>query len=260
MPARRAGANGVVAKAGVVADKETYKGRLRQADAVIEAHFGAHGVSAEHDEAARTITYAELWGGVLAGRAELPVLHASIDELESGFYNLAAGQYRDAYGNLRLSVELGMATVQFSVDELALRQWLGDKSDIIWSNLIKEQDKDKPLFTVAYVEAFNEDMAGRWTQYRTIANALHRELSTHVHGAASTRRSTRKLTFNREKALGWFGMCKDAHLAWQYLMLARYSDHLLSVKATLSPAFRDMLRSEFAMIDEAKATLNELGC
>lgn len=244
-----------------MANLETYRARLLQAQEVVKAHFGeVDGVAAEHDEGQRTVAQSELWVGVLSGRPELPALNASVDELDSGLYNLASGQYREAYGNLRLSLELGMAAIHFSVEELALRQWLRDKADIIWSNLVQDSDKDKSLFTTAFVTAFNDDMGGRWNQYRTIANSLHRELSTHVHGAASTRRSTRTLLFKREIALDWLTKCQNVHLSWQYIMLARYADHLRLNKATLSSPFKDMLRTLFASIEETNGLLAELGC
>jgi hypothetical protein len=244
-----------------MADKEAYRARLHQAEQVLDAHFNPEGgVPTEHDEAQKTVAHCDLWAGVLSGRPELPALNAAVDELDSGFHNLASGQYHEAYGSLRLSLELGIATIHFSVEEFALRQWLRDKKDIIWAQLIQENDKDKYLLTSDFVSAFNEDMGGRWNQYRVLAATLHRELSTHVHGAASKNRSSRTLTFKKSQAIDWLTKCQDAHLSWQYVMLARYSEHLLTRKATLSSAFKDMLRAMFGNIDEARAILTELGC
>lgn len=243
-----------------VADKEGYRSRLREAENVVEAHFASNGVPAEHGDGQRALDQAELWVGTLAGRPELPALNAAVDELDSGLHNLASGRYREAYGNLRLSLELFMAAIHFSVDELALRQWLHDKNDIIWSTLIKDVDKENHVLTTAFVSAFNDEMGGRWTQFRTIANTLHRELSVHVHGAASTRRSSRTLSFKRDVALDWLTKCQDAHLAWQYIAMARYTDLLIANKATLTSPFKDMLVRIFDTIEEAKDLLVVLGC
>jgi hypothetical protein len=242
-----------------MSEKDVHAARLHQAGVVVDAHFGDGEVAGRHDQTRLTVEQCELWNDVLKGRLELAALNTAADELNNGFYNIATGQYREAYGNLRLWLELSMATVRFSVDEFALRQWLRDRSDIIWSELVKERDQDKPIFTTEFVSAFNEDMGGRWTQYRTIANKLHRELSTHVHGAASTRRASRALTFVRENALGWLQNCEDGHLAWQYLMLARYSEILKSQSTELTPAFKAMLSSKFAGVSEASGILEKLG-
>jgi hypothetical protein len=43
------------------------------------------------------------------------------------------------------------------------------------------------------------------------------------------------------------------------MMLARYSDHLQGIKATISNSFLDMLKVSFGPIDEAKGTLKDLG-
>lgn len=243
-----------------MADKEKYKRRLTESARVVDEHFGTNGVSAEHERADEALSRLQLWIGVLAGRPELPALNAAADELDSGLHNLACGLYREAYGNLRLNLELSMAAVNFSVDELALRQWLRDKSDIVWSALIRDVDKETYALNSAFVEAFNEDMGGRWSQFRTIANTLHRELSAHVHGAASTQRASRVLEFRRDTALDWFTKCQNGQLSWQYVMLARYSDLLRANRATLGNPFKDMLKALFTGTSEAHGILSDLGC
>ena len=243
-----------------MADKKKYKRRLTESAQVVEKHFDAEGVSAEHEQADEALSRLQLWIGVLAGRPELPALNAAADELDSGLHNLACGLYREAYGNLRLNLELSIAAVKFSVDELALRQWLRDKSDIVWSGLIKDVDKETYALNSAFVEAFNEDMGGRWSQFRAMANTLHRELSAHVHGAASTRRASRTLEFKRDIALDWFTKCQNGQFSWQYLMLARYSDLLRANRATLGSPFKDMLKAQFMRIGEANGILSDLEC
>lgn len=242
-----------------MSDEEAHLRRLKEAETVVAAHFDDEEVARRHSQAYRTVAGCELWVTYLQGRSELIALAAATDELDSGFYNLASGHYREAYGNLRLSLELRMAAVRFSVDELASRQWQNDRSDILWSFLVKDSDAEKPLFTTAFVAEFNDDMGGRWTQYRTIANRVHRELSTHVHGAASTKRTSRDLKFDRASALDWFDKCENADLAAQYLTLARYTDALSTMKSTLDQPFLEMLKRTFAGINECVATLQELG-
>jgi hypothetical protein len=242
-----------------LADNASYRARLRDAELVLEQHFGDPDVVERHSRAEQALMHSNLWAAVLNARPELVVLHAAMDELDSGFHNIASGLYREAYGNLRLSLELTMATVHFSVEELALRNWLRDKSDIVWSKLIRDDDKDKPFFSIDFVDAFNDDMGGRWNQFRKLANTLHRELSAHVHGAASRRRASRALVFNRDTALDWLDKCESAHLSWQYLMLARYSDHLKAMRPALSPAFLEMLATHFSDVSDAQPTLSDLG-
>jgi len=241
-------------------EMDAYEDRLKAASTIVEIHFSAKGMPREHEAAQKALSQVELWISVLKGRPELHAMNAAAVELDSGLHNLASGHYREAYGNLRLSIELSIAAVHFSVDELAMRQWLRDKSDIVWSNLIKEEDKERALFTVAFVSAFNDDMGGRWTQYRTLINRVHRELSTHVHGAASTSRASRELTFNVNLASNWFEKCADAHLSWQYLMLARYSDHLKALREVLPRDFCNMLADLFSTIGETAPIRKELGC
>jgi hypothetical protein len=242
-----------------MADKAEYIRRIQSAEVQIEAHFADATVRDAHQRAERALANYAIWTGELQNRPELAALNAAADELDSGLHNLAAGQYREAYGNLRLNLELSMATVHFSIDEFALRRWLKGKDHIVWSDMLSEKTPEKHLFTSDFVGAFNDEMGDRWAQFKTLANTVHRELSTHVHGAAATQRASREPAFQQDKALDWFEKCENGHLAWQYIALARYSDLLRKKETKLPDEFIGMLEHLFQTIDSTADILRVLG-
>ncbi|MGK0688509.1 hypothetical protein ACSFC0_24485 [Serratia marcescens] len=57
----------------------------------------------------------------ISGRPEAAVLDSAVREYQFALFALVSGQYRHAFGGLRLFFELMLATVQFSAHEIDYR-------------------------------------------------------------------------------------------------------------------------------------------
>jgi len=104
-------------------------------------------------------------------------------QLESSTLNLALGLYRQAFSSLRLALEMGLATMYFSVSKMELHEWMDGRSDIKWSKIV---DEDNGVLSKRFADAFLPECAPYMQGYRNKATTTYRELSEYVHGNNDT--------------------------------------------------------------------------
>jgi len=121
---------------------------------------------------------------------------------------------------LRLSFELALASIQFSANELNLRQWMQGGRDINWQSIISSDDG---VFSINFVRAFNPSLAEDSRQYRTIAEKVYRECSEYVHGNALTHKHlSDKIEFVEDVFLDWNTKAESMKLCIVFAFSARY--------------------------------------
>jgi hypothetical protein len=119
------------------------------------------------------------WREVLSSRPESIALQHGVCEATVGLFLLVSGLYRPAFVSLRLSMELCLASIHFSVNRLDLAEWLGGRRDNRWSELI---DYEKGVLSVRYADAFFPELKNSVAIYNTIGSKVYRELSEYVSG------------------------------------------------------------------------------
>jgi hypothetical protein len=121
----------------------------------------------------------EAWRKILDERLEAELLKVASLEYEFALLALAQGQYRHAFKTLRLVLELCLQAITLSANELRLREWLDNRSDTIWNQII---DEESGVFSKRFALAFFPDLAIHVQNYRSLAVSVYRECSECVHG------------------------------------------------------------------------------
>ncbi|MET3915945.1 hypothetical protein ABID97_002727 [Variovorax sp. OAS795] len=160
----------------------------------------------------------------IAERPEVVVLDSAAKEYQFALFALATGQYRHAFGGLRLSFELRLATLQFSAHEIDYRQWASDSKDINWNSL---KDAQNGVFSINFIRAFNPAFAEHGKQYSAIAEAVYRECSEFVHGNAGTHAMLpSEINFQNEASASWHQKASIMRLAFTFAYAARYINYI----------------------------------
>jgi hypothetical protein len=162
----------------------------------------------------------ELLRDVISARPEAEVLSLAIREYQFALYALAAANYRHAFISLRLFFELALSTIQFSASELKLRLWLANKADIVWGGLLHEESG---VYAVPFISAFEPELAASCKQYATLAQAVYRECSEHVHGNAHTHPATdAPIEFDKKLLMTWTNLADTVRLCFTFAYAARF--------------------------------------
>jgi hypothetical protein len=160
----------------------------------------------------------------IAGRPEAAVFDSAVKEYQFALFALVSGQYRHAFGGLRLFFELMLATVQFSAHEIDYRLWEQDSKDINWSAL---KDPQNGVFSKNFIRAFNPGFADSGKQYLAIAEVVYRECSEFVHGNAGTHAILpTDIAFQKEAFFSWHDKAATMRLAIIFAFSARYLNHV----------------------------------
>jgi len=177
---------------------------------------------------------------VIANRPESDVVSAAIKEYQLALFSLTVGQYRHAFGGLRLFFELMTSTIQFSAHEIDLRLWSKGEKDINWSALI---NAETGVFSVNFIKAFNPELSENTKQFRAIAEKIYRECSEFVHGNAITHKSLpERIIFNREIFLSWHQKAESIRVVIAFIFAARYLTHIDPAAAkVVEPTFIDII-------------------
>lgn len=91
--------------------------------------------------------------------------------------------YRQSYSCLRLSFELILGSVHYSINRLEYLEWQQGKQDIKWHNLI---DKVDGILSKRFTNAFNADLTEYVESFNERASTVYRSLSEFVHGNNET--------------------------------------------------------------------------
>ena len=153
------------------------------------------------------------WRDIRALGPEVVLLDTALGEAAMGLYLLASGIHRQAFGSLRLFLELGLASVYFSAHRLELAEWLDSAHDIRWATLSSQEDG---VLSRRFCNAFLPTSGPEAIAQLDRLSASYRELSEYVHGNYWTvDEITKSLQFNEGVAKSWlshFEIIADALL------------------------------------------------
>lgn len=189
-------------------------------DDMVACNGAAEALTASHNH---LLDY-EIWKDSIANRPEVKMIEAAIKEYQFSLFALASGQYRHAFGGLRLFFELTLAAVHFSAHEIDYRLWSKDSKDINWSAL---KDLQSGVFSVNFIRAFNPDFADHGKQYQAIADNVYRECSEFVHGNAGTHATLpSEIRFQEAAFSSWHEKSATIRLVIIFALSARYLNYV----------------------------------
>lgn len=166
----------------------------------------------------------DIWKIAIADRPEVKMVESAVKEYQFSLFALASGQYRHAFGGLRLFFELMLAAAQFSAHEIDYRLWSRDSKDINWSAL---KDLQSGIFSVNFIRAFNPDFADHGKQYQAIAENVYRECSEFVHGNAGTHATLPSdIRFQEAAFSSWHEKAATMRLVIVFAFSARYLNYV----------------------------------
>ena len=219
---------------------EHYRALLKNSGIVIEAMVDESGASEVLTASHNYLLDYDSIKMAIANRPESAVLDSAVKEYQFALFALTSGQYRHAFGGLRLFFELMLATVQFSAHEIDYRMWAKDSKDINWSAL---KDPQGGVFSTNFIRAFNPEFADCAKQYLAIAEAVYRECSEFVHGNAGTHAILpADIAFKKEAFFSWHEKAETMRLAIIFAFSARYLNYVTKEAADrMEPIITDAL-------------------
>jgi hypothetical protein len=141
-----------------------------------------------------------LWQEILGARPEASIFDQIVSGLELGLFALVSGLYRQAYGSLRLAVELTAGLSWFSTNRLELAEWQSGSRDLIWKEITNEEEGVlSPRFRKAFFPELNDER-----KYNGLNKKLYRELSEYVHGNARTWAGPDDIKYDEQLHQAWF--------------------------------------------------------
>lgn len=176
-----------------------------------------------------------LWQKILGARPEASIFDQIVSGLELGLFALVSGLYRQAYGSLRLTVELTAGLCWFSTNRLDLAEWQSGDRDLIWKE-ITNQDEGvlSPRFRKAFFPELDEEK-----KYNGLNKKLYRELSEYVHGNARTWAGPDDIKYDEPLHRGWFEKLETYMTVTTVLLSIRYLQEVGDGEvAKLAPSLR----------------------
>ena len=85
-----------------------------------------------------------VWVSVLDKRLECIIFKNALKTYQESLSNMVMGLYQPAFMGLRYFLERTLMGVYMSANELELRTWLAEERDTYWSELIGEENEDRP--------------------------------------------------------------------------------------------------------------------
>jgi hypothetical protein len=177
-----------------------------------------------------------LWQTALNTRPEAVIFVQVISVLEMGIFSLVSGLYRQAYGSMRLAIELIAGLSWFSTHRLDLAEWQSGEKDLIWREITNQEEGVlSPRYRKAFFPELNEER-----RYGGLYAKLYRELSEYVHGNANTWTSgSDEISFNQSLHTGWLQKFETFALVVHVLLSLRYLQEISAENlASLEPALR----------------------
>lgn len=180
----------------------------KQAFSELEALQSAHS----------SIDEVRAWHQALQNRPEAIIFAQVISGLELGLFALVSGLYRQAYGSLRLAVELIAGVSWFSSHRLDLAEWQTGERDLIWREIT---NPDEGILSPRYRKAFFPEL-NEERKYNSLYSKLYRELSEHVHGNARTWEAPDNIGFDKALHNQWLEKLQTFMLVMNVLLSLRY--------------------------------------
>lgn len=123
------------------------------------------------------------WKCVIVNAPENQLLEHCCEQLEMSCLSLLTGQYRQAYSDLRLSIEMLFGFVYFSAHRLEYVEWTLGSRDLNWRTINGEESG---VLSVRFSKAFLPEAQYYVTDAFGRANCLYRRLSEFTHGNYAT--------------------------------------------------------------------------
>lgn len=197
-----------------------YYGTLSQKMSELLKDVESNGLLAELTKAHDRINDLQLWLSALKTRREADILKVAFQEYDFALLCLVQGFYRQAFTSLRLFIELTLAAIQLSANELDLRMWFAGKKDTNW-NLIT--DHEKGIFSPSFVEAFCPELLEHSKPILGTTKQVYRECSEFVHGNhAANKELPPQCTFSKDVCSSWFQKSENIFFVVQYALTLRY--------------------------------------
>ena len=218
---------------------EHYRALVKNSDTVLTKMVEANGLESLIVSHNYLLDFDALKMAV-SGRPEAAVFDSAVKEYQFALFALVSGQYRHAFGGLRLFFELMLATVQFSAHEIDYRMWAKDSKDINWSAL---KDAQSGVFATNFIRAFNPSFSSSGKQFLAIAEAVYRECSEFVHGNASTHAVLPSdIVFQKEAFSSWHDKATTMRLTIIFAFSARYLNYVSKeAKDRMEPIITDAI-------------------
>lgn len=217
---------------------EIYSAIFASQKAAADECFADHEAMAQFTRCHNFLKDLEKIRNILTGRPEAACFDAAVNEYQYALTALILGHYRHAFGSLRLTFELLLATIYFSAHEVKLRQWHNGSRDLTWSGLI---DPDKGVFSNNFVKAFNPDLVELRGSSLGLAQAVYRECSEYVHGNPKTHEMlSGQISFRPEMLSQYAEKVESIRLSVMYCFLFRYALILNGdLKSSIEPVMLD---------------------
>lgn len=180
------------------------------------------------------------WELRLTQRPETQLLSNARRELGFATYAASSGLYLQAFGDLRLFLELSFASVNFSVNELVRRQWWADRATFSWSRAL---DAQNGILAAPFIREFRPDAANDAPIYSALAEKSYHHCSQFIHGkVVATDTLPRSLSYSPEVMADWTRTARDAAESVLFLLYCRFGSELLDgddgrLAATLEHSF-----------------------
>lgn len=201
-----------------------YQGLLNNSSRVFSSMLETEGAKAKLIVSHNYLLDYDSLKRAIGSRPESSSLELAVKEYQFALFALVCGQYRHAFGGLRLFFELMLATIQFSAREIDFRMWKKDAKDISWSSI---KDEQNGVFSKNFIKAFNEEFSEDGKQYGAIAETVYRECSEFVHGNAGTHAILPSdISFQEQAFLSWHEKSATMRIAIFFAFSARYLNHI----------------------------------
>lgn len=181
---------------------------------------------------------------------EADQLRSARRELALAEFCAASGLYRQAFGSLRLFLELSFAAVHFSVNEFERRRWNSDRTDFSWSRAL---DEDTGVLSKQFVAEFAPETQQDAAKYAVDAAATYRYCSQFVHGKAIVASSIPEaLQYSPEAVTAWCNHASSSGSAVLFLLYVRYGSDL---NAHSDSALSEILINRFGHLTSIRSLL-----
>lgn len=192
----------------------------------------------------------KIWQEVLGARPEAVIFDQIVSGLELGLFALVSGLYRQAYGSLRLAVELTAGVCWFSTNRLELAEWQSGERDLIWKEITNQ---DEGVLSARFRKAFFPELKEE-LKYNGLNKKLYRELSEFVHGHASTWGGADNIKYDQKLHQAWLERLDTYMVVTSVLLSLRYLQEIgTDDVARLAP----VLRSRVGHVSAITAYLDE---
>ena len=173
---------------------------------------------------------------LMNGLSEQECVKLAISEAQYALYAATSGDYRHAFGGLRLAFEFLLSAIYFSGHEIYFWHWKRGFRDIGFKGLV---DNDKGIFSQLFLSSFSEEMREAAKQYKVLTETTYRECSEYVHGNPNTHYlNASDLEFNDLCFRQWHQHLDTIYLSFLFCFFARYE---LSLGSKIKVDLEDQL-------------------